>query len=129
MPVLKDIFTLLLLFSASVLCLMLVYFFLRIARSIEALERDFKKMSDQMTPLLESLNNLSRAMKSLAEEVRGQLDKTNWIIDEVKAKVEGLLYLETKIKESLEHPAQSLMSTLQTIKNGVSSLFKKRSKE
>jgi pilus assembly protein TadC len=129
MPVLKDIFTLLLLFSASVLCLMLVYFFLRIARSIEALERDFKKMSDQMTPLLESLNNLSRAMKSLAEEVRGQLDKTNWIIDEVKAKVEGLLYLETKIKESLEHPAQSLLSTLQTIKKGVSSLFKKRSQE
>jgi pilus assembly protein TadC len=129
MPVLKDLFTILLLFSASVLCLMLVYYFLRIARSIEALERDFKKMSDQMTPLLESLNNLSRAMKTLADEVRGQLDKTNWIIDEVKAKVEGLLYIENRIKESMEHPAQSLMATLQTIKNGVSSLFKKRSKE
>jgi hypothetical protein len=68
-------------------------------------------------------------MKTLADEVRGQLDKTNWIIDEVKAKVEGLLYIENRIKESMEHPAQSLMATLQTIKNGVSSLFKKRSKE
>ena len=129
MPILKDIFIIVLLFSASVLCLSLIYFFLRISRSLEAMETDFKKVADQMTPLLESLNALSRTIKTLTEDVRAQLDKTNWIINEVKAKVEGLLYFENKIKESLENPAQTLMATLQGIKTGVSALFKKRSKE
>ncbi len=129
MPILKDIFIIILLFSASLLCIMLVYYFLRISRALEAIESDFKKVADQMTPLLESLNNLSRTLKTLAEDVRGQLDKTNWIIEEVKAKIEGLLYFENVIKTSLGQRTQTLMSTLQTIRNGVSSLFKKRSKE
>jgi len=123
----KDIFEILLLFSASFLCVMMVYYLMKITKSIDAIRKDFSSIAGQVTPLLDTLNNLSRSIKSVAEDIRQQLDKTNWIIDEVRSKVEGLLALEDKIRETFDHPAQSIMSTIQFIKNGVTGLFKKKS--
>ena len=124
----KDIFILLLLFSASVLCFMLIYFVFKISKSVEALQNDFRKVADQMAPLLESLNSLSRTIKVLSDDIRRQLDKTNWIIDEVKTKVEALIQFENRIKESMEHPAQTLKNTLASIKSGITTFFQNRKK-
>ncbi len=123
----KNIFEILLLFSASFLCIMLVYYVMKITKSIDAIRKDFSSIAGQMTPLLDSLNNLSRSIKLVAEDIRYQLDKTNWIVDEVRSKVEGLLNFENKIRETFDHPAQSIMSTIQYVKNGVAGFFKKKS--
>jgi uncharacterized protein YoxC len=122
----SNVFSILLMLSASALCISLIYYFLRITKAVEALQNDVKRISEQINPLLESLNTLSRSIKALSEDLRMQLQKTNWVIDQVKGKVEGLLAFEKKVKTTLENPAQNILNTIQFLKDKVTFLFRRK---
>lgn len=120
----KEIFEIVLLISASALCLALIYYISLITRSIESIRNELNKIALQINPLLESLNEVSRSVKSLSEDIREQLAKVNWIIDEIKGKIEAISSLENRIRESVETPAQNLMSNLTAVKNGLTAFFR-----
>ena len=123
MELLKDVLVLLLLLSASVLCITSIYYFYRIVKAIEALQSDLQKMSGQINPLLDTLNILSKSVKSLSDDFRLQLQKVHWIIDEVKSRVEAVISIEERIRGTIENPAQNIIGTIQAIKNGISTFF------
>ena len=123
MEILKDLFELLLLLSASSLCISLIFYFLRITRAIEALHRDLERISKQINPLFDTLNGVSKSVKNLSDDIRNQVQKIEWIIDEVKSRVEGILSIEKRVREEIEVPAQNILTTLQALKNGITTFF------
>lgn len=122
----NSFFSAVLMLSASVLCVSLVYYFYRITRAVEALQQSVKQVSDQINPLLESLNTLSRSLKVLSDDLKMQLSKTNWVIDQVKTKVEGLVAFEKKVKETIENPAQNIINVVLQLKDKLKSFFSKK---
>lgn len=122
----KDIFIVLLLGSASVLCLALVYYISRVTKAVESIQTDLERISSQVNPLLESLNSLSKSIKILSEDVRSQVSKVSWIIDEIKDKFEQVASIEHKVREFTEHPAQNVMSLVTFLREKITSLWKRK---
>jgi uncharacterized protein YoxC len=109
--------------SVSALCLSMIYFIYRITKSVEAVQRDIQKISGQINPLLDSLNTLSRSVKSLSDDIRDQLQKINWIVDEVKSKVETVVQIEEKVRDVMSNPVHNIMGTIQGLKQGFTTAF------
>ena len=128
MELIKDLFVIVLLLSASAFCISAIFYLLRITKAIEAMQGDLNRISDRLNPVLDSFHSVSRSINRISEDVRNQLSKIEWIIDEVRTRVEGLLLIERRVMETVENPVQNILSTVQGIKNGVTAflnVFKK----
>jgi len=119
----EEVLRILLYISASALCVSMIYYFYRITKSVEAVQRDLQKISGQLNPLLDSLNSLSRSVKSLSDDMRDQLQKINWVVDEVKSKIEAVVQIEEKVRDVMSNPVHNIMGTLQGIKKGFTTAF------
>lgn len=119
-----TIFTVILLISASALCIALIVFLRRVATSINEFNHDTKQLIERIDPLVDSLVEMSASLKELSAEVSEQLDKTGWIVDEVKMRLESIISIEGKIKESVESPIDKLMSNLKAIRSALSVFWK-----
>jgi uncharacterized protein YoxC len=118
-----EIFEVVLLISATALCIYLIYFLKNLTRSVSEIQTDIHRIADQINPLLESLQSLSNSVIIVSDEVKSQLNKTKWIVDEVKSKVESVLSFEKKVMEKVDAPVQDLLSNLKAIKRGVMTFF------
>lgn len=122
----KDILIVLLLGSASVLCLALIYYISRITKAVESMQTDMQRIASQVKPLLDSLNSLSISIKILSEDVRTQISKISWIIDEVKDKVDQVVAIEHKVREFTENPAQNILNFANFVKEKITWLWKRK---
>jgi len=124
-----EIAQIILLLSASALCVFLIIYIGRITESVKEIKFELNKLTNQINPLLDSLQVLSSSIVKLSNQVQSQLDKTAWIIDEVKDRVESLFVFERKIRDTVEGPANTLFQNLEAIKKGLSvfwqSLFRR----
>lgn len=118
-----DIFEIILLISASALCIYLILFLKDMTKSISEIQTDIHRIAEQINPLLESLQSLSKSVIVVSDEVKSQLTKTKWIIDEVKSKVESIMNFERKVMEKVDSPIQNMLSNLNAIKRGVTTFF------
>jgi len=118
-----DIFEIILLISASALCIYLILFLKNMTKSISEIQTDIHRIADQINPLLESLQSLSKSVIVVSDEVKSQLTKTKWIVDEVKSKVESIMNFERKVMEKVDSPIQNMLSNLNAIKRGVTTFF------
>ncbi|HAY33598.1 MAG TPA: hypothetical protein DCY06_05635 [Bacteroidetes bacterium] len=92
-------------------------------KSISEIQTDIHRIADQINPLLESLQSLSKSVIVVSDEVKSQLTKTKWIVDEVKSKVESIMNFERKVMEKVDSPIQNMLSNLNAIKRGVTTFF------
>lgn len=118
-----EIAQIILLLSASALCVFLIVYIGRITDSVKEIKDELNKLTNQINPLLDSLQVLSGSIVKLSNEVQSQLDKTRWIVDEVKERVEGLFNFEKKIRDTVEGPANNLFQNLEAIKKGLSAFW------
>lgn len=114
-----QIFQVLLLASASALCIALVIYLSRITKSFESIQADISRMADEIHPMLQSLDTLTQSVTNITSYVKEQIDSIAWIVDSVKSRVEALLNLEKKIREGIETPVQNLTTNLTAVKKGI----------
>lgn len=120
-----EIAQIILLISASALCFFLIIYFKKITQSIVELKIELQKISEQLTPVINSFHSLSKSITNLTDEVKNQFDKTKWIIDEVKERVESILNFEKKIQKGIEEPVNNLISNLNALKKGFQVFWEK----
>jgi uncharacterized protein YoxC len=118
-----EIFEVVLLISATALCVFLIIFLKDLSKSVSEMQTDIHRIADQINPLLESLQSLSNSVIIVSDEVKSQLSKTKWIVDEVKSKVESILNFERKMMGKVDSPLHDLLSNLNAIKRGVITFF------
>ena len=119
-----NIFYIVLLASASVLCLALIFYINKITSSIKLIEIEIKAISEQIKPLIETSVELSGKLNSLSDEAGNQVNIVKEIIGKVKDRVELILSLEEQLREELEKPITGLLKNLSAVSNGVSTFWK-----
>jgi hypothetical protein len=70
------------------------------------------------------MQELTVSLNKTSEEVHNQLDKSGWIIDQVKMRLESLFSFEEKVKDSFDSPVEKLLNNLTALKGGVLSFFR-----
>jgi len=120
-----QIFQVLLLASATVLCVALVYYIFRLTKSFEKMQADISRIADEIHPLLESFDSLALSIKNITTHVEEQMASVAWIVDSVKSRVVDLLEVERKIREGIEVPIQSLTTNLNAVKKGIATFVQR----
>lgn len=123
MNLLLTIFYILLLVSASVLCIALVVYLGRITKSVKEIETNIKDLSAQMKPLIGSTTSLSEKLNSLTDDAKGQFGILKGIVSEIKVRADAIFDLEEKIRGGIEEHAVDLIKNLSSVVNGVSAFW------
>ena len=113
----------LLLVSASGLCIALIVTMRRITRSVKEIEIDIKDLSSQIKPLIASTTNLSEKLNYLSEEAKQPVMIAKDIMNDVKDRVEVILAFEEKIRTGVEGPVLKFLSSILGINNGISAFW------
>ncbi|MDR3628107.1 MAG: DUF948 domain-containing protein [Ignavibacteriaceae bacterium] len=118
------VFYVILLISASVLCIALVVFLSRISKTVKEIEIEIKELTFEMKPLFASAMNLSEKLNQLSDFVDDQLLVTNNIITKVSDVVDTVLNFEEKLRSGLEGPVLDFVKGFSAISNGISTFWK-----
>ena len=121
---LTEIFQVILYLCLSALCIALIIYLKKLTVSVQQMQEDIGQLKDRMEPLIDSVKTLSDSLNQTSSEVQQQLDKTGWIVDQVKMRLESLFGFEEKVKESLESPVEKLLSNLTALRGGISAIFR-----
>ena len=128
---LVSIFYILLLLSASALCVALIVYLGRITKSIKEIQRDVNNLTSEVEPLLEASITLSEKLNDISDEAKDQLDTSKEIITSVKERVNTILDWEKRIRGGIEVSATDIIKSLSAVTNGLSafwSAYKKNKK-
>ena len=121
---LTEIFLVILYVSASALCIALIFYLKKLTESVQQMQKDVGQLTDRFEPLIDSMQSLSTSLNQTSDEIQEQLEKSGWIIDQIKMRLESLFGFEEKVKESFESPVEKLLSNLTTLRGGLAALFR-----
>ena len=118
-----SVFSVILLVCASVLCIALVVFLTKIAKTIKAIEIEVNDISTGMKPLIASATNLTEKLNRISDSADDQIEGVRKIIGKVIDRIDTILSLEEKIRSGFEGPTLDIIRTLSAVANGVSAFW------
>lgn len=121
---LTEILTVILLISASVLCIALIYFVYRIVKSVYSIRIDLESFSTKLNPLIESMLISSEKIIHISNEVDSQLQMSRSMISSVREHVDKILNVETRIRSGIENAVMPIIKKVNAVGIGVSSFWK-----
>ncbi len=123
MEITISIFEILLLLSASGLCIALIVYLNRVTKSVNGIEDSLKDISTQIKPLISSTTVLSEKLNYISEEIKEQVYIGKSIVTEVKDRVDTILDIEEKIRGGFETSIFDLIKNISAVSNGVSAFW------
>jgi len=123
-----DIFTIILLISASALCIALIFYLAKITSSVRAMQKDLNEISAKINPLIVNVSELTEKISTITEDAKGQIQTSKNIVQSVKNRVDTILSLEERARDGIEGPLMTLVTNFRAIANGLNtflSYFKK----
>jgi len=120
---LVSIFSIILLASASVLCIALVIYLNKITSSIKDIKSEIQDLTSEIKPLIASSTNLSEKLNHISAEASNQLNITKGIVNKFDERVDTILELEEKVREGFSGPVLDLIKSFSAIANGVSAFW------
>jgi uncharacterized protein YoxC len=119
-----EILTIVLLISASILSLALVYFVYKFIKSVRSIGADIKALSDKLIPILKSTFIFIEKLTRIADEAESQLQISKSIVSDIRDHTDKILKVETKIRNGISDAAVSLLNNFRAISKGISSFWK-----
>jgi uncharacterized protein YoxC len=120
---LVNIFYIILLASASGLCISLIIYLYRITRSVSKIEIDIKDLTNQIKPLIASTTNLSEKLNFISDEAKQPIIIVKEIVEDIKDRINVILEYEEKIRKGVEGPLTKLLNSVSGISNGVNAFW------
>lgn len=121
---LVEILTVVLLISASVLCIALIYFVYQIVKSVHSISLNIESLSLRLNPLIESTLNLSNKIHLITSEVDSQLQMTRSMFSIVREHVDKILNVEIKIRDGIENAVIPIFKNVNAIGVGFASFWR-----
>lgn len=118
-----TVLTVILLLSASLLCLALIYYLYKITKSFEEIKNDVNEFAADMKPLIASTTELSEKLANITSEARGQMQMTRDMVMNVKHRVDMILGFEERIRKGIEEPVLGLVRNVSAVVNGVNAFW------
>ncbi|QQS37652.1 MAG: hypothetical protein IPM56_06790 [Ignavibacteriales bacterium] len=119
----ETFFLIVLLVSASALCLSLIYYISKITKSVQKIQSDVSGLSDQITPLIISTTELSKKLSELSDQTKEQLKSAKDIIGHLKERVDTILSFEEKIRSGIEEPVMGFLKNISAIAKGFNTFW------
>ena len=120
---LVNIFYLILLASASGLCIALIISLYRITRSVGKIEIDIRDLTNQIKPLIASTTNLSEKLNFISDEAKQPIIIVKEMVEDIKDRIDVILEFEEKLRKGVEGPLSKLLNSLSGISNGVNAFW------
>ena len=121
---LQELLTVILLISASVLCIALIYFVFRIAKSLHSIRLDLESLSVKLNPLIQSMLIGSEKINRVANEVESQLQTSRSMLSSIREHVNKILNAENRIRIGIESAVMPIIRNVNAVSIGVSSFWK-----
>lgn len=121
---LVEILTVILLISASFLCIALIYFVSRIVKSVHSISLDLKSLSFKLNPLIESTLDHSNKIHLITHEIDSQLQMSRSMLSSIREHVDKILNVETKIRSGIENAVMPVIKNVNAVRIGVGSFWK-----
>ena len=121
---LTELLIVILLISASVLCIALIYFLHRIVKSVHSISINIQELSYKISPLVESTLELSNKINLITYEVDSQLQMTRSMLSSIREHVDKILNVETRIRSGIENAVMPIIKNVNAVGIGVGSFWK-----
>jgi uncharacterized protein YoxC len=118
-----TVLNVILLISASSLCIALIYYLYKITKSFEEIKNDVKELAADMKPLIASTTELSESLSTITSEARGQMQLTRNMVSNIKHRVDMILGFEERIRRGIEEPVLGLVRNVSAVVNGVNAFW------
>ena len=118
-----------LLISASLLCLFLIFYIYRITKSFNQIKDEVKKISSKLDPFIESMTELSNRINEISDSVKKPVELVRTTVNDVKNRVDAILNFEAKLRKGVEEPVFRLIRALTAIVNGIEAFWKNYNKK
>jgi len=124
MDVLIQILTVILILSAALLCIALIYYLNKIVKSVQSVNSDIKELSSNLKPLIQSTLTLSDSLNRITSDVKDQLHVTKSIVVDLRERADKVLNLESRIRSSFEDAVMPFVQNLHAIGRGVETFWR-----
>jgi uncharacterized protein YoxC len=124
---LSEILKLVLLISASALCIYLIVVLVRFKAFLQVLQIELIDLSKNLKPILENLNMVTDKLRLIATKVEDQVDIIHGVFLAFRRITENITRLEERFQQRLEEPLMRVGAMFGNIINRIASLLMRRS--
>mgnify|MGYP003390438632 FL=1 len=119
-----QILTIVLIVSASALCIALIFYLNKIVKSVQSVNNDIHELSANLKPLIQSTLELSDNLNKITSDAKDQLKISKSIISDFRERADKILSIESKIRSGFEDAVMPFVKNLQAIGIGVESFWR-----
>jgi uncharacterized protein YoxC len=122
-----DILLIILILSASALCVFAILYLKKITENVEAVRKDIHEFVEKTNPIIESIGVVTNKVNRVVSEVEYYWDEIDISIKKIRERISGLTSL--KNFRDVEYPAKDLIKNIKAFAKGASAfwnVFKRR---
>ena len=121
---LTEILTIILIASASALCIALIYYLNRVVKSVHSINDNIKELTSEIKPLLKSTLELSEKLNQITGETKSQLQISRSIISDIRERADKVLDMESKIRTGIEDAVMPFVQNLHALGKGFETFWR-----
>lgn len=121
---LTEVLTIVLLLSASALCIALIFYLNKIVKSVQSINSNIHDLSTNIKPLIQTSIELSDNLNKMTSSATEQLNISKSIIGDIRERADKLLSMEDKIRSGIEDAVLPLVKNLNAVGKGVESFWR-----
>ena len=119
-----QILTIVLIVSASALCIALIFYLNKIVKSVQSVNNDIHELSANLKPLIRSTIELSDNLNKITSDAKDQLKISRSIISDFRERADKILSIENKIRSGVEDAVMPFIKNLHAIGIGFESFWR-----
>ena len=119
-----QILTIVLIVSASALCIALIFYLNKIVKSVQSVNNDIHELSANLKPLIQSTLELSDNLNKITSDAKDQLKISRSIISDFRERADKILSIENKIRSGVEDAVMPFVKNLHAIGIGFESFWR-----
>jgi uncharacterized protein YoxC len=117
-----EILLIILILTATALCLFVIVSLKKMNQQIEQLQKDVKQVVEKTIPVLNNINEVTIRVNRVVSEVEDYWDEIDRSIRKIKDKVSNFTSL--KLLNDAENPTVDLIKNLKALSKGVSAFWR-----
>ncbi len=119
-----QIFTVILIASASALCIALIFYLNKIVKSVQSVDKNIKELTTNLKPLIQSSLELSENLSRITSDAKEQLKISRSVINDVRERADKILNFESKVRNGIEDAIMPLVNNLNAIGKGIDTFWR-----